>query len=53
MIFSADRMLLEVWIINGKIEAHVPDDIAKLTDWKTPLILAVPKGNLDTVERGM
>ena len=32
-------------MINGKIDAAVPDEIANLPNWKAPLRIAVHKGN--------
>ncbi len=43
-IISSGRKLLDVLMINGKIEANVPVEVAKLPDWKAPVRVALLKG---------
>ena len=31
-------------MINGKIDSKVPDDVAKLPNWKAPIKIGVHKG---------
>jgi hypothetical protein len=33
-------------MINGKIEANVPGEVAKLPDWKAPVRVALLKGKI-------
>ena len=54
-IYGSDRKLLEVKMQDGKIEADVPADVAKLPEWKGPIRVAVlrakePKADLGSYQ---
>ena len=40
-IFGTDRQLLETWMVDGKIQAEVPGDLARLPDWKAPVRISI------------
>ena len=44
-IYGSNQKLLSTWMIDGKIDAAIPDEIVNLPNWKAPLRIAVHKGN--------
>ena len=45
IIYESTLKLLEVWMIDGKIDVEVPAEIAKLPNWKAPISIAVHQGS--------
>ncbi len=44
-LMSSDRKLFEGIMVNGTVEGEVPMEIAKLPDWKTPIVIGIVSGN--------
>ena len=51
-IFGTDRLLLETLMENGKIEAQVPDKVARLPDWKAPVRVSLIRTKLAAKNTG-
>ena len=41
---SSDRKLIQGQMINGTIDFEIPEDIAKLSDWKSPVQIGIVSG---------
>ena len=51
-IRGSNVKLIDVWMIDGKIDAEIPQEIAILPNWKVPITVAVHKGSSHESKQG-
>ena len=51
-IYGSDVKLIDVWMINGKIDAEIQEEIANLPNWKVPITVAVHRGSSHESRQG-